>query len=197
MLENPFLIYGILKNRRRFEALRTFTLESGQQEIERQTQIRKANSATGDGISNLSSQSMDEPRKTSGARSPLTHIPEESSPFAIGGDDSDEEDDEEDNDVQNTPSQSSPSQRTSRAPSVSSSTDGSVPLQMRGMSEKARGKMPAGQMNFSRQNSLTSLSSYSATIQSASAHFTPTATWVSWTYYSCRLWYETNLSCID
>lgn len=178
VLENPFLIYGILKNRRRFEALRTFTLESGQQEIERQTQLRKANSAAGDGGSNLTSQSMDDPRKIGGARSPLTHIPEESSPFAIGGDDSDEEDDEED-EVQNMPSQSSPSQRTSRAPSVSSSTDGTVPLQLRGMSEKARGKMPAGQMNFSRQNSLTSLSSYSATIQSASAHFTPTATWVS------------------
>lgn len=184
MSENPFLIYGILKNRKRFEALRTFTLESGQQEIERQNQVRKANSAAADSASNLTSQSIDDPRKTGGARSPLTHIPEESSPFAIGGDDSDEEDEEDEEEITHTPSQSSPSQRTSRAPSVSSSTDGSVPLQLRGMSEKARGKMPAGQMNFSRQNSLTSLSSYSATIHSGSAHFTPTATWVSWTFPS-------------
>lgn len=177
------MVYSILKNRKRFEALRTFTLESGQQEIERQNQTRKANPATGDGSSNLTSQSTDDPRRSGGARSPLTHIPEESSPFAIGGDDSDEEEEEE-QEVTNTPSQSSPSQRTSRAPSVSSSVDGTVPLQLRGMSEKARGKMPAGQMNFSRQNSLTSLSSYSATIHSASAHFTPTATWVS---LACRL----------
>ncbi|KAH8702236.1 high-temperature-induced dauer-formation protein-domain-containing protein [Talaromyces proteolyticus] len=171
--KNPFFIYSILKNRKRFEALRTFTLESGQQEIERQNQLQKVNSS-GDNVPNNNSQSVDEPRRSGGA--PLTHIPEESSPFAIGGDDSDEEDE-----APNTPSQSSPSLRNSRAPSLSSSVDDAVPLQTRGMSEKARGKMPASQLSFSRQNSLTSLNSYSATIHSSSAQFTPTAVWIeSW-----------------
>ncbi|RAO71676.1 uncharacterized protein BHQ10_007688 [Talaromyces amestolkiae] len=172
---NPFLVYGILKTRKKFEALRTFTLESGQQEIERQNQLKKAASSN-DGLTGSASQSMEDLRRSSGARSPLTHIPEENSPFAIGGDDSDD-----DGDIPTTPSQSSPSLRTSRAPSISSSLDDSVPLQVRGMSEKARGKMPAGQMGFSRQNSLTSLSSYSAAIHSTPAMFTPTAAWIeSW-----------------
>lgn len=169
---NPFLVYGILKTRKKFEALRTFTLESGQQEIERQNQLKKAASSN-DGLTGSAAQSIEDLRRSSGARSPLTHIPEENSPFAIGGDDSDD-----DGEVPTTPSQSSPSLRTSRAPSISSSLDDSVPLQVRGMSEKARGKMPAGQMGFSRQNSLTSLSSYSAAIHSTPAMFTPTAAWV-------------------
>jgi hypothetical protein len=110
---------------------------------------------------------------SSGARSPLTRIPEENSPFAIGGDESDDQ-----HDGQDTPSQSSPSLQNSRRPSTSSAVDESVPLQLRGMSEKARGKMPAGQPSFSRQNSITSQSSMSA-IFSASSGFTPTVAWVS------------------
>lgn len=103
----------------------------------------------------------------------MSHVPEEGA-FAIGGDDSDDEDAE----PQNTPSQS-PSIENSRTPSISSSADDSVPLQLRGMSEKARGKMPASQMSFSRQNSATSLSSYAATVPAASNGFVPTTAWVS------------------
>jgi hypothetical protein len=110
---------------------------------------------------------------SSGARSPLTRIPEENSPFAIGGDESDDQRDEQD-----TPSQSSPSLENSRRPSTSSAIDESVPLQLRGMSEKARGKMPAGQPSFSRQNSITSQSSMSAMF-STSSGFTQTVAWVS------------------
>ncbi|KAL1851259.1 hypothetical protein Plec18170_006584 [Paecilomyces lecythidis] len=173
---NPYLVYAILKSRKRFEAVRAFTLESGQQEIERQNQRRKAEGGSTDGITSPRlSQSVDDLRASSGVRSPLSHIPEEGGPFAIGGDDSDEE-----AEAQPTPSQSSPSVQNSRTPSVSSATDESAPLQMRGMSEKARGKMPAGQ-TFSRQNSTTSLSSYAGPIASASAGFTPTAGWLeSW-----------------
>lgn len=174
MLENSLLIYGILKSRKRFQAIRAFTLESGQQEIERQDQFRKSNPSASDGVISPLSQSVEDLQITSVSRSSLGHIPEESGPFAIGGDDSD--DDEE---GQNTPSQSSPSARDSRTPSVSSSVEDSVPLQLQGMSEKARGKMPAGQMSFSRQNSVTSLSSHTVMTPSTSASFTPTAAWVS------------------
>ncbi|KAN0078733.1 High-temperature-induced dauer-formation domain containing protein [Elaphomyces granulatus] len=174
--KNSLLIYGILKSRKRFQAIRAFTLESGQQEIERQDQFRKSNPSASDGVISPLSQSVEDLQITSVSRSSLGHIPEESGPFAIGGDDSD--DDEE---GQNTPSQSSPSARDSRTPSVSSSVEDSVPLQLQGMSEKARGKMPAGQMSFSRQNSVTSLSSHTVMTPSTSASFTPTAAWIeSW-----------------
>lgn len=158
--------------------MRAFTLESGQQEIERQNQRRKADGGSSDGLTSPRlSQSVDDLRASSGVRSPLSHIPEEGGPFAIGGDDSDEE-----AEAQDTPSQSSPSVQNSRTPSISSTADDSVPLQLRGMSEKARGKMPAG-ATFSRQNSTTSLSSYTGPITSASAGFTPTAGWVSFSWH--------------
>lgn len=122
------------------------------------------------------SQSGDGARSPVGGRTPLSHVPEEEGTFAIG----DDEDSDEEADGQDTPAQSSPSLRTSRTPSVSSSIDDSVPLQLRGMSEKARGKMPAGQPSFSRQNSTTSLSSHVAAVTSSSGGgFTPTTPWVS------------------
>ncbi|KNG84629.1 hypothetical protein ANOM_006164 [Aspergillus nomiae NRRL 13137] len=172
--KNSFLVYAILKHRRRFEAVREFTLESGQQEIERQNERRKSE---GDFVSSpVLSASEDDPHTASGARSPLGRIPEEHSPFAIGGDDSDDEREE-----QKTPAQSSPSVQSSRRPSISSAVDESVPLQLRGMSEKARGKMPAGQPSFSRQNSMTSQSSMSAAFPTAPNGFTPTVAWLeSW-----------------
>lgn len=163
--ENPYLVYAILKYKDRFEAVRAFTLESGQQEIERQKERRKA----GD-VGELASPRLshsEEEFTPSGARSPLTQIPEENSAFAIGGDDSDEE-------GENTPSQSSPSAPTSRRPSIASVTDDGHPR----LSEKARGKMPAGKPPFSRQNSMTSQTSLSLFSPSSSG-FTPTVAWVS------------------
>ncbi|EEP78992.1 conserved hypothetical protein [Uncinocarpus reesii 1704] len=108
----------------------------------------------------------------------LSHVPEEDSAFAIGDDDSDEE-----TQRQPTPSQSSPSLGNSGTPSLASPTDESVPHQLRGLSEKARGKMPAGQAAFSRQNSNTSLNSYAAasSLSTTASGFVPTAAWIeSW-----------------
>lgn len=173
LIENPFLVYAILKYRRRFEAVREFTLESGQQEIERQNQRRKSENR--DSIASpVLSASDEDPRLSSGARSPLGRIPEENNPFAIGGDDSEDE-----GEGRHTPAQDSASVQTSRRQSMSSVVDESVPLQLRGMSEKARGKMPAGQPSFSRQNSMTSQISMSAIFPSSSGGFTPTTAWVS------------------
>lgn len=138
--------------------MRAFTLESGQQEIERQNEKRKAGSSS-DVASPTLSQSEEDLHTPSGARSPLTRIPEEHSPFAIGDDDSDDEREEEG--VQ-TPSQSSFSAQTSRRPSTTSTTDENGAQQVRAMSEKARGKKPAGHPPFSRQNSMTSQTSMSA-----------------------------------
>ena len=98
----------------------------------------------------------------------LGNVPEEDGAFAIGDDD----DSEDEQDHRPTPSQSS------RTPSVSSSVDDTVPLQLRGMSEKARGKMPAGTPTFSRQNSITSLSSPTTGRQQSAVGFAPSAQWV-------------------
>lgn len=118
------------------------------------------------------SQSEEDLHTPSGARSPLTQIPEENSAFAIGGDDSDDEENL-------TPSQPSPSAQASRRPSSTSTTDETSSLhQSRGMSEKARGKMPA-KPSFSRQNSITSQTSMSALFTPSSTGFTPTVAWVS------------------
>lgn len=167
-------MYAILKYQKRFEAVRTFTLESGQQEIERQNERRKAKNSFDSVTSPTPSQSSEDLHASSDTRSSLSRIPEENGPFAIGGDDSDDE-----RDGENTAPQSIASTQTSRRPSVSSTIDESVPLQLRGMSEKARGKMPAGQPSFSRQNSLTSQSSMSGTLAVSPNGFTPTAAWVS------------------
>jgi hypothetical protein len=67
----------------------------------------------------------------------LSDVPEEEGTFAIGDDEDEETDDE-----QPTPAASTPTDQPSRASSVSSSIDDAVPTQLRGMSEKARGKMP-------------------------------------------------------
>ncbi|KAH7413795.1 high-temperature-induced dauer-formation protein-domain-containing protein [Phaeosphaeria sp. MPI-PUGE-AT-0046c] len=168
---NPNLIYAIVRSRKRFQALRDFTLESGQEELERQNQQRK------DSIADLQrTNSIDSIRSPTVSRTPtLGNVPEENSAFAIGDDD----DDDSDADV---PSATEPPQSpsgASRAASTASSIDESVPLQVRGMSEKARGKMPVGQPTFSRTNSMTSLSNVATPALATNEFFTPSATWVS------------------
>ena len=122
--------------------------------------------------------SVDSVRSPLSARTPtLSNVPEEGGTFAIGDDDSEDEEQE----ILRTPSQSSPSAHDSRNASISSSTEEPLPTQLRGMSEKARGKMPAGQPSFSRQNSTTSLNNHAATISSSTSGFDPTAYWIdSW-----------------
>ena len=168
---NTNLVYAILKTRKKVEALRIFTLEGGQQELENIARNQK------DASHDVSSTSV-----TSSARSLSTEILSppsrnstvEEETFAIG------DSDDSDNDDQPTPSQSSASVHNSRTPSVASSAaDDSMPIQLRGMSEKARGKLPAGAQSFARQNSSTSLSS-PATYTSRTG-FTPTSEWLdSW-----------------
>lgn len=173
--ENPEFVSAILRNRKRFEALRNFTLESGQEEIERRNQRRKDARASSDVDSTRSSVESLRSPATSHSRPPgLSNVPEEDGTFTIG------EDEDDSDDERPTPSHSDPSENPSRASSVSNVED-AVPTQLRGMSEKARGKMPAGMHNFSRQNSMTSLSGYSTSGQSQSGQFEPTAHWIdSW-----------------
>lgn len=119
-------------------ALRHFTLESGQEEIERRNRRKKERQAeSGDIDSRGSADSMRSPFIShSRGTQALSNVPEEDT-FAIGDDDEDSDGEE-----RPTPAASTPTEHPSRASSVSSSIDDTVPAQLRGMSEKARGKMP-------------------------------------------------------
>ncbi|KAI1132000.1 high-temperature-induced dauer-formation protein-domain-containing protein [Nemania abortiva] len=177
--KNTNLVYLILKNRKRFEALRSFTLENGQEELERRNRLRKENGQPIDPFDMSSRRSSIESLRSPTTATPkipsLSDVPEEDTTFAIGDDEDDSDEDE-----RPTPAQSSSSGNPSRASSVADVED-AVPAQLKGMSEKARGKMPAGIPTFSRQNSTTSLGSYSAAGQSTSGAFEPSADWIeSW-----------------
>ncbi|PSS23237.1 hypothetical protein M430DRAFT_40430 [Amorphotheca resinae ATCC 22711] len=180
-IKNPNFVYAVLRNKKRFEALRSFTLESGQEELEQRNRRRKERSADPSELSSLDSRrgSADSVRSpsTSHQRAPaLSDVPEDGA-FAIG----DDEDDDTEDDNQPTPAESTASKQPSSGSSVSSNVDDAVPTQLRGMSEKARGKMPAGMPTFSRQSSTTSLGSYTPTGYSTNGTFEPTAEWIdSW-----------------
>jgi hypothetical protein len=177
--ENPELILAIFKNKKRIEALRTFTLESGQEEIERVNRRRKDSGSHVGPFDDASRRSsVDSLRSPSSALSrtqSLEEVPEDSA-FAIGDDD----DDDSEGEPQPTPTASTASENPSQASSATNVED-AVPVQMRGMSEKARGKMPANIQSFSRQNSSTSLGAYSTANQAYGGNFEPTAPWIdSW-----------------
>ncbi|KAF2703389.1 hypothetical protein K504DRAFT_392283 [Pleomassaria siparia CBS 279.74] len=175
--KNPNLIYAIIRSRKKFQALRDFTLESGQEEIARQNQMRKDN-----GGELRREDSIDSLRSPIIPRTPtLSDVPEENSAFAIG--DSDDSDVEESQSTETPLSPIVSHSGASQSASIASSVDDSVPLQLRGMSEKARGKRPVGQPAFSRQNSTTSLSSIAMPTPALGANefFTPSSGWIeSW-----------------
>ena len=168
---------AVVRSKKRFEALRDFTLEGGREEIERQMQQRKERSISNSTNSPVSRGNFNDViRSPTSARTPsLGNVPEDNT-FTIGDDEDDS--DEEERPTRSLQQQNTPSASTSRAASVSSSIDETLPLQLRGMSEKARGKMPAGHPSFSRQNSSTSLSSMNTATAIVNGHFTPSIAWV-------------------
>ena len=175
--KNPELVAAIFKNKRRIEALRSFTLDSGREEIERRNERRKDSGSNIDplepGSLRSSVDSLHSPTSNLIARN-TGDVPDVGT-FAIGDDE-----DDSDEDPQPTPTQSTTSENPSQASSTANADD-AVPVQVRGMSEKARGKMPAGSASFSRQNSTTSLGAMSAAGQSQNGSFEPTPEWIeSW-----------------
>ncbi|KAI5461393.1 high-temperature-induced dauer-formation protein [Mariannaea sp. PMI_226] len=182
--KNPELIFVILKNKKRIEALRSFTLESGQEEIERRNQRRKDSGGQIDpleaGSVRSSVDSGRSPTVTQSRSPALEEVPEDGA-FAIGDDEDESDDDDDDDDEhQPTPARSTSSETQSQTSSTPNAED-ALPTQLRGMSEKARGKMPAGVPSFSRQNSTVSLTAHSMSGQSQSGGFEPTGQWIeSW-----------------
>ncbi|KAG6128884.1 hypothetical protein E4U28_008018 [Claviceps purpurea] len=175
--QNPHLLLAIVKNRKRIEALRSFTLESGKEEIERRTRLRKDRGDlhdAGSGRSSVDSTRSQHAAATTKAPS-LGDVPEDGA-FAIGG-----SDDDSDEDSQPTAAQSTASATQSQSSTGANANDDAVPIQLRGMSEKARGKMPIGAQSFSRQNSTTSLGDQSSSSHMQSGSFEPSSQWIdSW-----------------
>ncbi len=108
---NATLVYLILKNKKRFEALRSFTLESGQAELERRNQQKKENGQNNDPLDmssrRSSLESLRSPTTTAQTRTSTLRGVQEDTTFTIGDDDDDDED--SDDEVRPTPAQSSPS----------------------------------------------------------------------------------------
>ena len=163
--ENRRFVEVIVKSRKRFEALRDFTVEGALEEVDRIARERKdAGEAT-----EIRNASIDSARSPVTARlSTLGDVPEDSA-FAIGDD---EEEEEESAAGVSTPTST-----------VASAVEDAVPLQSRSMSEKARGKQPVNQTSFSRSTSRnTSNASLTllTTPQTSTSQqpFAPTPEWV-------------------
>ncbi|KAK6347142.1 hypothetical protein TWF696_007221 [Orbilia brochopaga] len=166
---NPSFIYAILRSHKRFETLRSFTLESGKAEIEKQRRLRK------DSASDIMQPESPTLSRTNTARStPDPALPADPDTFQIG----DSDDSETEGTVRTTRSSSAVMTPTSTTfESRGNSIDDSMPIQLRGMSEKARGKLPMGQL--SRQNSAMSISSHSSAMAYNSAgEFVPSPEWI-------------------
>lgn len=168
--ENRRFVETIIKGRKRFEALRDFTVEGALAEVDRMTMERKDAGETIGVSSPARNNSVESTRSQTFARLPsLGNVPENSA-FTIG-------DDEDDDGEESTadPDDSRP------ASASNSARDDALPMQSRSMSEKARGKQPIGQGNLSRStsrnNSNASLPSLTA-IPSQTQPFTPNYQWV-------------------
>lgn len=134
--------------------------------------------------------SMTEMRRPKRGEAPDTPTaPSSHDAFEIGEDSDDDEGEDEEGKKEpksaktNEPVPTSPIVTPPRAMSETASTsaqaEDAVPLQLRGMSEKARGKLPEGA--FQRQGSTTSLSNHvsgAATPTTGGTGFVATAAWV-------------------
>ena len=177
-LENASFVFATLRSQKRFYAIRDFIQDNAVDALYRYKRKRKERSDNSTTPTSPSSHSLSDAfRSPQTARKPsLSDVPENEDVFAIGGESDSET---EERSVAETPSRSSlHSESPSRAASISSSVDDAVPTQLRGMSEKARGKLPAGHNSFSRNGSGTSLASMAVGHTLANDNFEPTEAWV-------------------
>ena len=169
--ENRRFVEVVVKSRKRFEALRDFTVEGALTELDRMTMERKDTGEPTGVNSPTRNVSLESARSLVSARSSsLGNVPEDSA-FSIGDDD-----DVEDRFVDHDQDVSTPTSQSGYA------AEDSVPTQSRSMSEKARGKQPIGFGNFARSTSQntsnTSLPSLNTQQASTQQLFTPTHSWV-------------------
>lgn len=143
---NRRFVEVIVRSRKRFQALRDFSIEGAVAEIDRRAQEMKdrnvnlSTAAMGSDVRNpVRKGSVESSRSPPGPQSPRLRDLPENGVFAIGEDDEDENE----------------SRYSTRLPqsTESMSVEDAVPLQSRSMSDKARGKQPVGQTTFSRSTS--------------------------------------------
>ena len=179
--ENASFVFAILRSQKRFYALREFVQTGAVEQLDRYAKARKERSDNQNISPSLPPRILNDSfRNTQAARKPsLSNVPEHEDAFAIGGDSDSEQEGES---MVETPSRSSiHSETASHAASMSSSVDDAVPMQLRGMSEKARGKLPAGHSSFSRHGSSASLNSVTIAQTTNNSNFEPTEAWAdSW-----------------
>lgn len=178
---NAVFVLALLRAQKRFRALRSFTLDGAQMELEKQAFHRKASGANDEeGLTGVSrATSFETSRSTMSTRKPTINTDDQEGAFVIG----DEDDEEAGTEVFDAQARSNHSPTEVTHTTHSSSFDGPVedalPSQLGGMSEKARGKLKAGQDAFPRQGSYASLTSLGQA--PASGRFEASAAWV----YSC------------
>lgn len=188
--DNAQFVNAIVRSSKRFEALRTFTLESGQEEIDRENRMKKDR---GGSSPKASFESIPEtPSRTTPPR-PLL-VQEEQTPFAIGDDEDSDDERRAEPETQKSEEGNEGARKRTTVPLVtspisspitaspppsqplSSPVEDAVPHQLRGMSEKARGKMPE------RSNSTVSLASQTSAsgtgTHSPTGRFVPTPAWI-------------------
>ena len=163
--ENRRFVEVIVKARKRFEALRDFTVDGALEEIDRIKRERK-DAGESTGMASPRNGSLDSARG-SARHTGLRNVPEDSA-FSIGEDDDEGDDSDDDPTPKNAPS------------GAASAVEDAVPMQSRSMSEKARGKQPVNSTSFSRTTSRTtsnaSLNTYNPT--NATQQFEPSPEWV-------------------
>jgi len=183
IVANRRFVEVLVRSRKRFQALRDFSVEGAITELDRMAQeMKDRNVSVGttpigsDVRAPVRQDSMESSRSPLGPQSPRLEDLPENGAFAIGEDDEDE----------NESRSSFP--RPQNTESISG--DDTVPLQSRSMSDKARGKQPVGQTTFSRSTSrntsTASLPSLFATTQasintpstSSQLPFKPSVEWV-------------------
>ena len=174
-IENRRFVETIIKGRKRFEALRDFTVEGALAEVDRMNMERKdAGESVGVSSPAVRHSSAEIARSQTAARSSsLSNVPENSA-FSIG------EDEDEDGDDSPTTDHNASTRPTSSSSNVA--VEDALPTQSRSMSEKARGKQPMGQGNFSRSTSRTNSNISLPSLASAQSHsqtFAPNYQWVS------------------
>lgn len=155
-------------------------------ELERQAFHRKASGVNGEeGLTGASrGTSFETSRSTMSTRNPSVSTDDEENAFVIG----DEDDEEAGTEVFDAQTRSNDSStdvtHTTHAPSFDRPVEDALPAQLGGMSEKARGKLKAGQDAFPRQGSYASLTSLGQA--HANGRFEASAAWVNPCSFTCR-----------
>lgn len=162
--KNPTFIYTMLRSQRHFQKLRDMVVTGAESALTSHAQRRKEAVDRSSFDTSLGDIRRPTHPPTTSSASPLNDT------FTIG----DDEDDADSPQATRWPRGSTATESSTRPPSLAESTEEAVPAQVGPMSEKARGKLPAG---GSRHGSTASLASLALGLTIPSANFEPSSSW--------------------